>query len=218
MGKMVHLLTHTCARARAPFCPQRCDQEQTPADAGAVDLSTRRHLGGPEGPRRLNQRGRRVPRAGGRGSRVLGQGAGPRPVWQERGGNRARSMTQEFREQNALVVDGRLLCRHFLWGRCIKAGGARACSCRGGGAVSGRNRGCSEGSSLGCRAPAASWSTSRATTTSSKNCASSTCRASAPRAAPAPTCTISFHPRCHGDWPRLRAVLLPSLPPTVLSL
>ncbi|CAB1444894.1 unnamed protein product [Pleuronectes platessa] len=31
-----------------------------------------------------------------------------------------RVMTQEFREQNALLVDGQLLCRHFIWGRCIK--------------------------------------------------------------------------------------------------
>ncbi|XP_036972345.1 uncharacterized protein PB18E9.04c-like isoform X2 [Acanthopagrus latus] len=29
-------------------------------------------------------------------------------------------MTQEFKDQNALVVDGRSLCRHFLYGRCIK--------------------------------------------------------------------------------------------------
>ncbi|KAK5602542.1 hypothetical protein CRENBAI_009750 [Crenichthys baileyi] len=29
-------------------------------------------------------------------------------------------MTQEFKDQNALLVDGRLLCRHFLSGRCIK--------------------------------------------------------------------------------------------------
>lgn len=33
----------------------------------------------------------------------------------------ARFMTEEFKEQNALMVDGRLLCRHFLWGRCLKA-------------------------------------------------------------------------------------------------
>lgn len=33
-----------------------------------------------------------------------------------------RLMTQEFQEQNALLLDGRLLCRHFLWGRCIKVG------------------------------------------------------------------------------------------------
>lgn len=38
---------------------------------------------------------------------------------------RSRFMTPEFKEQNGLVVDGRLLCRHFLWGRCIKV----ACSC-----------------------------------------------------------------------------------------
>ncbi|XP_062289699.1 uncharacterized protein LOC133994457 [Scomber scombrus] len=34
--------------------------------------------------------------------------------------NRTRFMSQEFKEQNAMMVDGRLLCRHFLWGRCIK--------------------------------------------------------------------------------------------------
>lgn len=34
--------------------------------------------------------------------------------------NRTRFMAQEFKDQNALLVDGRLLCRHFLWGRCIK--------------------------------------------------------------------------------------------------
>ncbi|XP_068607015.1 uncharacterized protein [Brachionichthys hirsutus] len=32
----------------------------------------------------------------------------------------SRAMTQEFMDQNAFLVDGRLLCRHFLWGRCIK--------------------------------------------------------------------------------------------------
>ncbi|XP_056136364.1 uncharacterized protein LOC130112872 [Lampris incognitus] len=31
-----------------------------------------------------------------------------------------RVMTQEFKDQNALEVDGRLICRHFLWGKCIK--------------------------------------------------------------------------------------------------
>lgn len=30
-------------------------------------------------------------------------------------------MTQEFKDQNALEVEGQLLCRHFLWGKCIKA-------------------------------------------------------------------------------------------------
>ncbi|KAM7009469.1 uncharacterized protein LKV04_001438 [Tautogolabrus adspersus] len=35
---------------------------------------------------------------------------------------RTRFMSQEFKEQNALCVDGRLLCKHFLLGRCIKAG------------------------------------------------------------------------------------------------
>uniref|UniRef100_A0A3P9I1X3 C3H1-type domain-containing protein n=1 Tax=Oryzias latipes TaxID=8090 RepID=A0A3P9I1X3_ORYLA len=30
-------------------------------------------------------------------------------------------MSEEFKEQNALEVDGRLLCRHFLRGQCVKA-------------------------------------------------------------------------------------------------
>ncbi|KAM4595369.1 uncharacterized protein V3H82_002828 [Fundulus diaphanus] len=30
-------------------------------------------------------------------------------------------MTQEFKDQNGLQVDGRLLCRHHLFGKCIKA-------------------------------------------------------------------------------------------------
>lgn len=29
-------------------------------------------------------------------------------------------MTQEFKDQNAILVDGRLLCRHFIYGRCVK--------------------------------------------------------------------------------------------------
>lgn len=29
-------------------------------------------------------------------------------------------MTQDFKDQNALEVDGQLLCRHFLMGKCIK--------------------------------------------------------------------------------------------------
>ncbi|XP_071359350.1 mucin-4-like [Trachinotus anak] len=33
---------------------------------------------------------------------------------------RTRFMTEEFKDMNALLLDGRLLCRHFLWGRCIK--------------------------------------------------------------------------------------------------
>ena len=30
-------------------------------------------------------------------------------------------MTQEFKDQNTVLLDGRLICRHFLFGRCIKA-------------------------------------------------------------------------------------------------
>ncbi|XP_065819902.1 uncharacterized protein [Labrus bergylta] len=35
---------------------------------------------------------------------------------------RTRFMSEEFKEQNALCVDGRLLCKHFLLGKCIKDG------------------------------------------------------------------------------------------------
>ncbi|XP_077965064.1 uncharacterized protein LOC120825685 [Gasterosteus aculeatus] len=35
---------------------------------------------------------------------------------------RTRLMTQEFKDQNAVLANGRLICRHFLLGRCIKAG------------------------------------------------------------------------------------------------
>lgn len=103
-----------------------------------------------EGQKKLNQRGRRAPRGGGRESRVLrresrvlrpgadaavtppaGFRAGLEVVSQQQRwtlllkvrGKQARFMTQEFKEQNAMMVDGRLLCRHFLWGRCIKARG-----------------------------------------------------------------------------------------------
>ncbi|XP_031140269.1 uncharacterized protein LOC116039547 isoform X2 [Sander lucioperca] len=57
-----------------------------------------------------------------------------RPTWRKHGGGsknknykqdvqvkRPRFMTQEFKDQHALLVDGRLVCRHFLYGRCIKA-------------------------------------------------------------------------------------------------
>ncbi|XP_031723114.1 uncharacterized protein LOC116394276 [Anarrhichthys ocellatus] len=33
---------------------------------------------------------------------------------------RPKLMSQEFKDQNGVLVDGRLICRHFLWGRCIK--------------------------------------------------------------------------------------------------
>ncbi|KAE8301013.1 Zinc finger CCCH domain-containing protein 6 [Larimichthys crocea] len=62
-----------------------------------------------------------------------GGGHQTRPTWKKGGGDRKnknftwdfqvkrpRFMTQEFKDQNVLLVDGRLLCRHFLWGKCIK--------------------------------------------------------------------------------------------------
>ncbi|XP_053183440.1 zinc finger CCCH domain-containing protein 8-like [Scomber japonicus] len=49
-----------------------------------------------------------------------GGGSRNRYVKQDVQVNHPRFMSQEFKDQNALMVDGRLLCRHFLWGRCIK--------------------------------------------------------------------------------------------------
>lgn len=37
-------------------------------------------------------------------------------------GKGKKNMTKEFKDQNALEIDGRLICRHFLRGKCIKAG------------------------------------------------------------------------------------------------
>uniref|UniRef100_A0A1A7Y6C9 C3H1-type domain-containing protein n=1 Tax=Iconisemion striatum TaxID=60296 RepID=A0A1A7Y6C9_9TELE len=55
-----------------------------------------------------NKDGRNFPIKGGRNDRDTRQ-------------EKPRFMTQEFMDQNALLVDGRLLCRHFLYGRCVKA-------------------------------------------------------------------------------------------------
>uniref|UniRef100_A0A1A8CF50 C3H1-type domain-containing protein n=1 Tax=Nothobranchius kadleci TaxID=1051664 RepID=A0A1A8CF50_NOTKA len=58
--------------------------------------------------RNNNKGGRNFPKKDGRDDKDIRQ-------------EKPRFMTPEFMEQNALLVDGRLLCRHFLWGRCIKA-------------------------------------------------------------------------------------------------
>uniref|UniRef100_A0A1A8Q6V3 C3H1-type domain-containing protein n=1 Tax=Nothobranchius rachovii TaxID=451742 RepID=A0A1A8Q6V3_9TELE len=55
-----------------------------------------------------NKDGRNFPKKDGRDDKDIRQ-------------EKPRFMTPEFMDQNALLVDGRLLCRHFLWGRCIKA-------------------------------------------------------------------------------------------------
>uniref|UniRef100_A0A1A8G1C0 C3H1-type domain-containing protein n=2 Tax=Nothobranchius korthausae TaxID=1143690 RepID=A0A1A8G1C0_9TELE len=55
-----------------------------------------------------NKDGRNFPKKDGRNDKDIRQ-------------EKPRFMTPEFMDQNALLVDGRLLCRHFLWGRCIKA-------------------------------------------------------------------------------------------------
>ncbi|XP_049901532.1 zinc finger CCCH domain-containing protein 6-like [Epinephelus moara] len=62
-----------------------------------------------------------------------GGGHQTRPAWRKGGGDgrnrndkqdvqvkHTRTMTQEFKDQNAVLVNGRLVCRHFLYGRCIK--------------------------------------------------------------------------------------------------
>ncbi|KAF6724542.1 Zinc finger CCCH domain-containing protein 6 [Oryzias melastigma] len=68
----------------------------------------------------------RQARSMGRGRNDYRDGRKPMPRKGERGVNNiareeTRYMSQEFKEQNALEVDGRLLCRHFIMGRCIKA-------------------------------------------------------------------------------------------------
>ncbi|XP_024145255.1 uncharacterized protein LOC112157040 [Oryzias melastigma] len=68
----------------------------------------------------------RQTRSMGRGRNDYRDGRKPMPRKWERGVNNiaqeeTRYMSQEFKEQNALEVDGRLLCRHFIMGRCIKA-------------------------------------------------------------------------------------------------
>ncbi|KAI4832765.1 hypothetical protein KUCAC02_015714 [Chaenocephalus aceratus] len=73
------------------------------------------------------QRDRWTPanRGGGHQSRpAWGRGRGDRKYKsnkQEVQVQRPRFMTEEFKDQNAMLVNGRLVCRHFLWGRCIKA-------------------------------------------------------------------------------------------------
>ncbi|XP_034096284.1 uncharacterized protein LOC117562544 isoform X1 [Gymnodraco acuticeps] len=75
---------------------------------------------------RHQQRDRWTPanRGGGHQSRpAWGRGRGDRKYKsnkQEVQVQRPRFMTEEFKDQNAMLVNGRLVCRHFLWGRCIK--------------------------------------------------------------------------------------------------
>lgn len=128
-----------------------------------------------------------------------------------------RSMTQEFQEQNALLLDGRLLCRHFLWGRCIKVG---SCRRRRRGLVSSETSRTLSACPAGVRrGTTASWSTFRAATTSSSSCASSTCRAAASKAKTAPTCTISFQSECvKQQAPPSVPECFPSSRSTVVSL
>lgn len=81
-----------------------------------------------EGPKNHHHRygrGRRVDGAGRYMSRNGGGVRKPKDAQQDVWEKPTRVMTQEFMDQNALLVDGRLLCKHFLWGRCIKADGCQ---------------------------------------------------------------------------------------------
>ncbi|KAI9527981.1 hypothetical protein NQZ68_026023 [Dissostichus eleginoides] len=72
------------------------------------------------------QRDRWTPayRGGGHQSRpAWGRGRGDRKYnnnKQEVQVQRPRFMSEEFKDQNAMLVNGRLVCRHFLSGKCIK--------------------------------------------------------------------------------------------------
>ncbi|KAK1885831.1 Zinc finger CCCH domain containing protein 6 [Dissostichus eleginoides] len=68
------------------------------------------------------------------GVKAIGGGHQSRPAWgrgrgdrkynnnkQEVQVQRPRFMSEEFKDQNAMLVNGRLVCRHFLSGKCIKA-------------------------------------------------------------------------------------------------
>ncbi|KAL1006019.1 hypothetical protein UPYG_G00066850 [Umbra pygmaea] len=92
-----------------------------------VDTSSRR---GGRGSNRVEERGSR---GHGRDKR---SGFHPRDDWSKRSTDRShrggrltlgslagtgkRNMTKEFKDQNAIEIDGRLICRHFLKGKCIK--------------------------------------------------------------------------------------------------
>ena len=106
-----------------------------------------------------------------------------------------RPMSQEFREQNALLVDGQLLCRHFIWGRCIKAGYDKRWQVSVNKMETCLIVSCPDIAFFFfpvCRVTSANWSTFRVRTMSSKKCASITSKDSAPKGRAAPTCTISF--------------------------
>ncbi|XP_074544297.1 uncharacterized protein LOC141804006 [Halichoeres trimaculatus] len=72
-------------------------------------------------PQRHQQRDGRRRAYGGGGGRPRRTGGEDRKNRNEDSKEkRTRFMTQEFKDQNAISVGDRLLCRHFLWGKCIK--------------------------------------------------------------------------------------------------
>ncbi|KAM9314774.1 uncharacterized protein KZ484_024438 [Pholidichthys leucotaenia] len=62
-------------------------------------------------------RGRRPDEAGRAAQCKGGRGNKQKNVTREL---KPKFMTQEFKQQNGMMVDGRLLCRHYVLGRCIK--------------------------------------------------------------------------------------------------
>lgn len=107
-----------------------CHAQNTDGERGLNGFSGRgrksqrqqlkKKLDGQKDPHQDKDRGRSasgnrrtVSRRGGRGGKHNGD--------RQDSQMKPRFMTQEFKDQNALLVDGRLLCRHFLRGRCIKA-------------------------------------------------------------------------------------------------
>ncbi|XP_068444613.1 uncharacterized protein [Clinocottus analis] len=75
------------------------------------------HLQQKDGRKPANKRGsHQMQPAWGKGGRYRQNKKGEQSVREKR----PKSMSQEFKEQHGVLVDGRLICRYFLWGRCIK--------------------------------------------------------------------------------------------------
>ncbi|XP_028255448.1 uncharacterized protein LOC114431928 [Parambassis ranga] len=91
-----------------------CHKGQNNKNIHNCKVKKQRH---PEGRRNWHQRTERGRHARGDGGRYKKPFDDARDVKHKR----TFSMTQEFMDQNALLVDGRLICRHFVWGRCHKA-------------------------------------------------------------------------------------------------
>ncbi|XP_053713491.1 zinc finger CCCH domain-containing protein 6-like [Synchiropus splendidus] len=83
---------------------------QTNRGRGRRDNNFKSHIGQQNHQSKTADGPRRGQKNRGRGQRGGSFSAPARP----------RFMTQEFKDQNALVVDGQILCKHFIWGNCIK--------------------------------------------------------------------------------------------------